>query len=787
MREKELRLALVCYGGISLAIYMHGITKEIWHLARASRDYHDGVDEAEVPGSSRAVYSQLIAAIETATGTRLRILPDIIAGASAGGINGIFLAQAIETGQSLDPLTDLWMEYADIDRLLDPDARPSARFSKFWASPLVWMASRRPADDVDETVAPETREEVRAKLSRFIRSRWFEPPFGGAVFSHMLLDAFEAMAREPAGMPLLPSGHPLDLFVTVTDFDGYAQSLALNSPAQVIETEHRLSLGFSARGQSQAGAERAFADAAELAFAARATASFPGAFPPFTVRELDAVLAERDRAWPDRGAFLKRVLPRHHVLGKAEDAVLIDGSVLANAPFAQAIGALRDRPSRREVDRRFVYIDPKPHSRSIRLTRSGEPKPQAEGEPPPLPGFFRTIFGALSDIPREQPIRDNLEAIEQRSRRIRRMREIIDALRPQIEQDVESSFGGTLFLDRPTPARLAGWRAKAQARAANSAGFAYPAYGHLKLSGIVDEMADLLFRVLPEEKALQREAARQAIWGHIRSNGIDQLGGDGRAGAGEQAILFFRDHDLSFRIRRLRFLARRLAETLEVESDAAPDALTAIHDAIYGGLAMYLERESPEYYRAAFGEQEPGDVMAEPDVVLAALARARDLRACDSAAEALLSGALGGLPKAERRSMLLAYLGFPFYDIATLPLLQGEGLDEYNPIKVDRISPEDCSAIRPADAAATLRGMEFNNFGAFFSRAYRENDYLWGRLHGAERLIDIVLSTLPIGTQLSEEEVARYRKAAFHAILDEEAQRLTLVTDLIVSLRREIG
>ena len=28
MREKELRLALVCYGGVSLAVYMHGTTKE---------------------------------------------------------------------------------------------------------------------------------------------------------------------------------------------------------------------------------------------------------------------------------------------------------------------------------------------------------------------------------------------------------------------------------------------------------------------------------------------------------------------------------------------------------------------------------------------------------------------------------------------------------------------------------------------------------------------------------------------------------------------------------------
>ena len=37
MRQKELRIALVCYGGISLAVYMHGVTKELWKLARASQ------------------------------------------------------------------------------------------------------------------------------------------------------------------------------------------------------------------------------------------------------------------------------------------------------------------------------------------------------------------------------------------------------------------------------------------------------------------------------------------------------------------------------------------------------------------------------------------------------------------------------------------------------------------------------------------------------------------------------------------------------------------------------
>jgi patatin-related protein len=791
MREKELRLALVCYGGISLAVYMHGITKEIWRLARASRAFHDA--EPLEPGV-QGVYQQLLAEMAAASGTRLRILPDIIAGASAGGINGIFLAQAIETGQSLEPLTRLWLDNADVERLLDPDARPARQLTKFWATPIVWMAARRPGDTVERTVAPDTREEVRRKLSHFIRSRWFEPPFGGEVFSTMLLDAFDAMTAAETGPPLLPEGHPLDLFVTVTDFEGHAQSLTLNSPPQVVETEHRLSIGFSAQGRPGSGdregdgtsGRRGFADAAELVFAARATASFPGAFPPFTVRELDRVLKRRHRNWPGRESFLARILPRQAARGHAEDTVLIDGSVLANAPFAQAIGALKNRPSRREVDRRFVYIDPKPGQRSIRLNRGGDHVEEGEGQghEPVLPGFFRTILGALSDIPREQPIRDNLEAIERHSAGVRRTGRIMAALRPAIEEEVEGAVGRILFLDRPTPARLAVWRAKVQHRAASAAGFAYPAYAHLKLSGIVEESAALLFALSGEEGAMMRESFRRALWGHVRAEGIDQLSGG--LNAKSAPVQFLRAHDLGFRVRRLRFMARRLTEALETEGSVDEAAVEAMRDAIYQGLAQYAPCESLDHYDAAV-RAAARDTLDKPGVALTALAQARALGDRDAAAESSLSEAFWRLPKAERRTMLLAYLGFPFTDVATLPLLQGDVMEEHDPIKVDRISPEDCHAIRSGGAEATLKGIEFNNFGAFFSRAYRENDYLWGRLHGVERLLDIVISAMPAASRLSADTVARYRRLAFLAVLDEEEDRLPLVADLIASLRGEIG
>jgi hypothetical protein len=136
--------------------------------------------------------------------------------------------------------------------------------------------------------------------------------------------------------------------------------------------------------------------------------------------------------------------------------------------------------------------------------------------------------------------------------------------------------------------------------------------------------------------------------------------------------------------------------------------------------------------------------------------------------------------------MLLAYLGYPFYDTVTLPLLRGEGLTEFDPVKVDRISPDDARSIRSGGTSATLRGVEFYNFGAFFSRAYRENDYLWGRLHGAERMIDLVASTLPDNATLSAEALQDFKREAFLAILQEEEKRLCADTGLINGIRSEI-
>ena len=113
MREKELRIALVCFGGISLAVYMHGVTKEILKLVRASAALHaitdrsarakasffDGNDRNDPEYDTEDVYFDLLR--EIGRSVELRVVIDIIAGASAGGINGTMLARAL-SARSLD-------------------------------------------------------------------------------------------------------------------------------------------------------------------------------------------------------------------------------------------------------------------------------------------------------------------------------------------------------------------------------------------------------------------------------------------------------------------------------------------------------------------------------------------------------------------------------------------------------------------------------------------------------------------------------------------------------------
>src|SRR4030095_11256983 len=114
---REVRIALVCYGGVSLAIYMHGVTRELHRLGTASSRFNEEPNPFK-PSCSEHVYWELLHELAARDGVRTRVVVDVISGTSAGGINGVFLAKAIAHDLSQKSLRDLWFEEADIGRLL---------------------------------------------------------------------------------------------------------------------------------------------------------------------------------------------------------------------------------------------------------------------------------------------------------------------------------------------------------------------------------------------------------------------------------------------------------------------------------------------------------------------------------------------------------------------------------------------------------------------------------------------------------------------------------------------
>src|SRR6516164_1728523 len=394
MREKELRIGLVCFGGISLAVYMHGISKEVLKLVRASAALHDiddrdarsrahffdSVGSQDPEYDTEAVYFDLLR--EIGRKLELRVVVDVIAGASAGGINGAMLARAICHDLRVDTLRDMWLDNADVTVLLATEAKANT-WSKVFMQPLIWLAAKYGI--------VEANKEVTKKLSLFVRSRWFKPPLDGAVMDALMYDA--AIAMKPVkgkASSLLPIGHAFDLFVTLTDYHGYYEQVAIHDPPVIHEIEHRqlLHFGYRRRLDGLIESDLDLDDAPGLAFAARATSSFPGAFPPSRIADMDALVADRGDKWPKHDAFIAHNF-RHHRMAGVDPATasFIDGSVLNDRPFHEAIAAIHGRFAFRQVDRRLVYIDPTP--RAMHGTVNDD-----------IPNFFSTLWGAASDIPR---------------------------------------------------------------------------------------------------------------------------------------------------------------------------------------------------------------------------------------------------------------------------------------------------------------------------------------------------------------------------------------------------
>ncbi|MFI4987064.1 MAG: patatin-like protein [Alphaproteobacteria bacterium] len=815
MREKELRLALVFFGGISLAVYMHGISKELLKLVRASKALHAIVNRAErlkadypeAPADAtrdddtESLYFELLR--EIGRKVELRVLVDIIAGASAGGINGVMLARALAHDLPMAKLRDLWLEEADVSGLLSRQSRARA-WSKWFLMPFFWGAGHmRRLETVHD-------REVREKLSLFVRSRWFKPPFGGYRMSELMLNALRSMGEGEGS--LMPVGMRLELFVTLTDFFGYQQLIQIHDPPLIREREHRHILRFAYRRSSTGETESDFtlADTPALAFAARATSSFPGAFPPAQIVEIDELLEERGIAWPGRARFLAQNFAGHARAGNDPQRVsFIDGSVLANKPFREAIQSIRGRPAYRQVDRRLVYVEPDP----VRPTNAA---------PRHRPGFFTALKGALSDIPRNEPIGEELDWVNGFNERVHRLKAVVEAARPEVSGLVADAAAA---LGRPfTADEIAMWRETVNRRVRANAGFAYEGYVRLKMASARAYITRLIAAICGmRTRSPAAWAVAEVIEAWARRRGMtysERDGADSRdepaaASASSPWVQFLLAFDVDYRVRRLSFLIQGQNRLYELLDEAGPAIETArlvdrLKREFYHCLdalrrceqAEFLEPATRETARALFAEPpSAADTRRigpyaeafverhadEIDALVARIGREVALEGATHAVEVLLAGMdHAAWTPLVRREVLTNYLGFPYWDVLTFSVTNWRDMGEFDEIRIDRISPEDARSSGSAACSTGLKGTSLGHFGAFFSRAYRENDYLLGRLHGADRLIDIVCDAAGVEEHSALMDVPALKRRIFARILDAEEKHLPLSRALIAALRQAL-
>ncbi len=784
---RELRIGLVCYGGVSLAVYMHGITKEMGKLVAASTAFADDPDAAPFAGDdSASVYLELLKSLANGErdglpAARLQVVIDVISGTSAGGINGIFLGKALVQNRSQDALRDMWFEKGDIATLVGGRKWP-------WKlkRPVVALRALR---RVGRGRAPLLGDEMCAWLDAALQK---------------IDDGEPQLNRPPGSTSLLPPGHQLELFVPITDFAGLDRSVPITDPPIVWDRTHRQILHFRHEADDEAGALASLAGVRQqfgsdwnlaLGFAARATSSFPGAFAPVSPYSYGKSVGREGLE-----AQLEALFPFHVLSGEGDTPAsspfhspFVDGGVLDNFPFGATIAAVRLKPAASEVDRRILFVEPDPGGH----VGQGDAKVEQ-------PGMLDTVWSSYAGIPRQEPILNDLLDLAGLNANVRRLRHVIEGSFDSIEAEVTAIVapdGGRLPLDRDTGS-WGGLRAKVAAKVPTVAGLTYATYLRLRLIDVVDSYGAVVC-----ELNGYPPTSNHASWviSVVRSwaEGRHLLDRDTQPASQEE---FLAGLDLQFQRRRLTFLVAACnwwyrdlhqGDTASLPSRASLDNAKHV---LYGrlraldalGAILLDDPEIKSLVDRLFGlptvarglRRDPGQVATEylGDLDrLQELTRARLRPALDEwelATDDAIATATKGWPAPIQAALQARDLGFPLWDLVTYPVQSLAGVGEGDHVELIRVSPLDSKLLTESGVEKKLAGKGLGHFGAFFTRPGREHDYLWGRLDAAERLIRILLDD-PYDDGLDElDDTGKQLCAkAFRAITAAERTSLTHIKD----------
>ncbi|MGQ1836987.1 DUF3376 domain-containing protein [Kocuria turfanensis] len=367
---RTLRFALAMRGGVSLAVWIGGAVAEL-DLLRRIRIHRDPA------GGLHAVLLQPSAQPDPHTAERARVYAglladagydrvefDLLAGASAGGLNSVVHAVAQRAGTGLSALGLLWQEHAALGRLLRPLGRAPVD-SLLQGDAYLWPCVQELLATVhgDPGHHPDlVAEHVSVDLSATVLDS--DPSFhSGAAEGR---GGFHFSSPEP-GCPAPPLGNDIP-----------ARPGAPGGTAE--EAGHRA------------------ASLARLAYAARATSSFPGAFEPAAV--WSAPTAGR------LGGFPRPDLSHAFSAHRGPEGLpfrVIDGGVFDNIPIDRAVAAAGTRTSLRHADRCLLYLDPDPPA--PREVRAGDLD---------LPRLVRTLGATVTRLRRRETGEDEVLALADR-------------------------------------------------------------------------------------------------------------------------------------------------------------------------------------------------------------------------------------------------------------------------------------------------------------------------------------------------------------------------------------
>jgi patatin-related protein len=534
--RSEVRFGVVMYGGVSLAIYINGVANELYEMACATPKRV--IDNDAVTPGTRDVYrkaSFLLGSEELrqqyaqylktrdpkldpfkdaglpATAERVRFVVDVISGTSAGGINGAFLAKALANGQPFSPLKDLWIQEGNIDSLLNDDASyQGLEYAKVDTPPRSLLNSDR----------------------MYIK----------------LLDAFEGMqqAASPSGQSGSPLVDELDLYMTTTDIRGSVVPLRLFDDV-VYEKRFKQVYHFQYLGPSHNDLKDE--NAPFLAFAARCTSSFPFAFEPMTVADAQRLCRARTgggaidfATWKPfftglSGDDMADNLWRRRAFG--------DGGYLDNKPFSYVVEALSWRLGALPMDRKLLYVEPVPSHPEAERTVFKD-KPEA----------IENAFAALSTIPQYETIREDLEAILARNRRIERVERIVRQVEADVETRSDDPFKRLKLIDGKVPK----WSSLDLGAMIDYYGVAFLPYRRLRMAAVTDDIAERLAVWWDVDRRSDRFYALKAMaraWreGHYYENDNPRERKPSQTASVNQ---FLDDFDLKYRLRRVSFLLRKV-------------------------------------------------------------------------------------------------------------------------------------------------------------------------------------------------------------------------------------